>query len=454
MSPQERITPDLAIFARWIIPVYPTQTVLQDHAIFVINGRISHLLPADQARELLAPEAADSTIELSQHALIPGLINAHGHAAMSLLRGIGDDMPLKAWLEERIWPLEGSLADKDFVNAGARLAAAEMIFSGTTCFSDNYFFPEETAKVVLESKLRVQLACPVLDFPTQWAQNADEYIEKTTALHDEYRHDDRIHVAFGPHSPYSVADAALQRIASLAEELDLVIHMHVHETQAEVDAAEAQDGIRPIARLHKLGLLSPRFFCTHMTALTEEEMSLIGESGTHVAHCPESNLKLASGFCEVEKLRNKGVNIALGTDGCASNNDLDMFSEMRTAAQLAKAVAKDATALPAHAALEMATLNGARALGLDTLIGSLEVGKFADMAAVDLSAINSQPLYDVVSHLVYSTQASQVSDVWSGGQALLRNRKLMTLNQSEIEESTKSWQRRIHAHSQTQEAGA
>ncbi len=442
-STPSKLSPDLALFARWVVPVAPAQQVLEDHAVLISGGRISHILPATEAEAWLSSEALESAVHLRHHALIPGLVNAHGHAAMSLLRGIGDDMPLKAWLEEKIWPLEGKLADAEFVEAGTRLAAAEMILSGTTCFSDNYFFPESAARVVTETKLRAQLACPVIDFPTPWARDADEYIEKTTQLSDQYRHDERIHIAFGPHSPYSVSDAPLMKIAALAEELDLPIHMHVHETQAEVDAAQQDTGERPLARLARLGLLSPRLFCTHMTALTEAEIAQIASSGTHVAHCPESNLKLASGFCEVDKLQRAGINVALGTDGCASNNDLDMFSEMRTAAQLAKAVAGDATALPAHAALAMATINGARALGLESDIGSIEIGKFADLAAVDLSSINSQPLYDVISHLVYSTQASQVSDVWSGGHALLRAGELQTIDRAALLKTTQIWQQRV-----------
>jgi 5-methylthioadenosine/S-adenosylhomocysteine deaminase len=320
-----------------------------------------------------------------------------------------------------------------------------MIRSGTTCFADNYFFPEASARVIKQSKLRGQLACPVIDFPTAWAQDPDEYIDKTIALADLYKHDERVHIAFGPHSPYSVSDAPLSKIATLAEELDIPIHMHVHETQAEVDAALAQDGMRPLARLANLGLLSPRLFCTHMTALTPQEIEDVAGSGTQVAHCPESNLKLASGFCPVETLRQAGVNVALGTDGCASNNDLDMFSEMRTAAQLAKAVAHKATALPAAAALQMATLNGARAMGLESLLGSLEIGKFADMTAVDMRALNAMPLYDVISQLVYSTQASQVSDVWSGGEALLRSGELQTIDTQQLRQETRRWQSRVQA---------
>lgn len=441
----QELTPDLVLFARWIVPVVPAGTVLENHAILVNNGKISHLLPAEEARRQLSTEALAHAVELAHHVLIPGLVNAHGHAAMSLLRGVGDDMPLKSWLEERIWPLEAQLVNDEFVESGTRLAAAEMIRSGTTCFADNYFFPEASARVIKQSRLRGQLACPVIDFPTAWAQSSDDYIEKTLALADHYKHDERVHIAFGPHSPYSVSDAPLSKIAALAEELDLPIHMHVHETQAEVDAAVAQEGIRPLARLSNLGLLSPRLFCTHMTALTPQEIEAVATNGVHVAHCPESNLKLASGFCPVETLRQAGVNVALGTDGCASNNDLDMFSEMRTAAQLAKAVAHQATALPAAAALQMATLNGARAMGLEELLGSLESGKFADITAVDMRALNAMPLYDVISQLVYSTQASQVSDVWSGGVALLRNSELQTIDTEQLAQETRQWQSRVHA---------
>ncbi|MBL6753507.1 MAG: TRZ/ATZ family hydrolase [Pseudomonadales bacterium] len=443
MTDKPKITPDLVVFARWIVPVIPNETIFENSALFVTKGRISHLVPASEAETMLSDNALHAATRLENHALIPGLINAHGHAAMTLLRGVGDDMPLQAWLEQRIWPLEGELADAEFVNAGVRLAAAEMIRSGTTCFADNYFYPDESAKVTLETKLRVQLACPVLDFPTRWAKNADEYINKTTALHDRYRDSERVHVAFGPHSPYSVSDEPLRKIAKLAAELDLPIHMHVHETQAEVDDAQRRDGIRPLARLHALGLLTPRLICTHMTALTQNEIELMAESGSHVAHCPESNLKLASGFCEVEKLTRHGINVALGTDGCASNNDLDMFSEMRTAAQLGKAVAKDATAVPASAALAMATINGAKAMGLDGEIGSLEIGKLADLCAVDMSGINSMPLYDVVSQLIYSTQASQVSHVWSSGEPLLYNGKLQTIDEQKLKQTTQEWQLRV-----------
>src|SRR5690606_35412686 len=295
----------------------------------------------------------------------PGLVNTHGHAAMSLLRGIADDLPLMTWLEDHIWPAEGRWVSEEFVYQGTLLAIGEMIRSGTTCFADMYFFPEASAKAASEAGIRVQLAAPIIDFPNPWSANAEEAINKFIDLHDTWRNSELVSTAFGPHAPYTVSDGPLRKIATLADELDLPVHMHVHETAFEVEQAVANSGKRPIQLLNDLGLLSPRLICVHATQLDDTDISLLQSSGAHVAHCPESNLKLASGFCPVEKLRRHGINVCLGTDGAASNNDLDMFSEMRTAALLAKAVSSDAAALPAFAALKMATLDGARAMGLD-----------------------------------------------------------------------------------------
>jgi len=371
------------------------------------------------------------------------LINAHGHAAMSLFRGIADDVPLQSWLEQHVWPLEGRYVSEEFVYQGAELAVAEMLRGGTTCFADMYFFPEAVARVATNAHIRVQLSSPVLDFPTVWAQNPDEYILKATELHDDYRNSELVYTAFGPHAPYTVSDAPLRKIMTLAEELDIPIHMHVHETPSEVSDAVGNDGRRPLQRLAELGLLSPRLVCVHATQLEENEIEQIRTTGTHVVHCPESNLKLASGFCPVARLLDAGVNVALGTDGCASNNDLDMFAEMRTAALLAKGVAGDASALPAHQALTMATLNGARALGLDDRLGSIEAGKFADLTAVRLDALNALPLYNPVSHLVYNTQASQVSDVWVGGRAVLQQGELTTMEYRAVQDTALHWQEKI-----------
>lgn len=440
MQPGNPTEIDLLIHARWIIPGTGEPATLDAHCVVVHAGVIVEILPSDLARQLYRGK---DEIELADHILIPGLVNAHGHAAMSLLRGAADDMPLHTWLQDHIWPLESRWVSEEFVYQGTQLAIAEMLLSGTTCFADMYFFPDAAARAAKEAGIRAQFAAPVLDFPTVWASDADEYIRKATLLHDTWRNDPLISVAFGPHAPYTVSDAPLLKIATLAEEMDVPIHMHVHETAQEVIDAVAATGRRPLQRLADLGLISPRLLCVHATQLTDEEIALLSESGASVVHCPESNLKLASGFCPTGKLAKAGVNIALGTDGAASNNDLDMFSEMRTAALLAKAVAGDASAIPAWQALQIATINGAKALGLDDKIGSLEIGKQADIVAVDMQAINAMPVYQPLSHLAYSTSSSQVSHVWVGGRLLVENRRLTTMNLDNLRAQTSAWQNRI-----------
>jgi 5-methylthioadenosine/S-adenosylhomocysteine deaminase len=433
---------DLIIQAKWLIPIVPQGLVLKNHAIVVNDNKIHELCTIEESESRFQ---AAQIIKLSNHALIPGLVNTHGHSPMVLLRGAADDIPLKEWLEGKIWPLEGKLVDRTFVNEGASLAIAEMIRSGTTCFADMYFFPDEVAKSAIEARIKVQLASPVLDFPTVWAQDADEYIYKATQLHDNYRDNEFVTTAFGPHAPYTVSDEPLRKLATLAEELDLPIHMHVHETAQEIEESLAKDGRRPLQRLQDLGLLSPRLNCIHATQLIPEEIEALSQHGTHVLHCPESNMKLASGFCPVSTLLEQGINVGLGTDGGASNNDLDMFSEIHSAALLAKAVSGDASAVPAQQALEMATINGARALGLEAQIGSLEPGKSADMTAVSLDSLNSIPVNNPVSHLVYAVNASQVSHVWCAGQALLTEGELTTLDTDKIKRSAADWQQKVAA---------
>ena len=442
MSITTSIQADLLVSAKWVIPVQPQGAVLEDYCVAIKGNKIVAVCSQAEAEATIN---SNEILHLPDHALIPGLINAHGHSAMALMRGIADDVPLTEWLEESIWPLEAKFVSESFVLAGANLAIAEMIRSGTTCFADMYFYPDQVAKAALAANIRVQLASPVLDFETVWAADADEYISKATKLHDDYRHSELIHTAFGPHAPYTVSDAPLKKLSTLANEMDLPIHMHVHETAKEVSDALASDGRTPVARLKQLGLLSPRLVCVHATTLSNADIASLAEAGSHVVHCPESNLKLASGFCEVAKLSKAGINVALGTDGCASNNDLDMISEMRTAALLAKGVAKDASALPAHQALEMATINGARALGLEAMIGSLEVGKYADMTAIDLNTLNSTPLYNPISQIVYATQASQVSHVWCSGQQLLRDGEFNNLDIQAIKSASAEWQAKLSA---------
>ena len=431
---------DTLILAKWVITVNANHDVLNDHAVAIADGRIVDILPAAEA---LAKYEPLHSFSLTEHALIPGFINMHGHAAMTLFRGMADDLPLMTWLNDHIWPAEATFVSPEFVQDGTRLAVAEMIRCGTTTFSDNFFFPEEAAKVVKESGMRAQLCFPVIDFPTPWAKTADEHIEKGMALRAAYEGDSHVEVIFGPHAPYTVSVAPMIKMAALAKQQGMNIQMHVHETEGEVTESVEKFQKRPIKRLYDLGLLGPHMQCVHMTALNEEDMDLIQETGTHVMHCPESNLKLASGFCPIDSLQKRGINVTLGTDGAASNNDLDMIGEMRTAAILAKAVSRDAEALPAHKALEMATLNGARAMHKEDQLGSLEVGKLADMAAVFMGDIESAPIFDPVSHLVYATSRDQVTDVWVGGKGLMHARELTTLSKTAILNKTKVWQGKI-----------
>ncbi|MDO8704904.1 MAG: TRZ/ATZ family hydrolase [Sulfuricaulis sp.] len=433
-------TIDTLINARWVIPVEPDGKTLDHHSIAVHGGKIVEVLPtANVAKKYRATE----TIDLPHHALIPGLINAHTHSAMSLFRGLADDLPLMDWLNHHIWPAEAKWVSEAFVRDGTELAIAEMLKSGTTCFNDMYFFPDVTARVCADAGMRACVGLIMLDFPSAWAQGADEYLHKGLKLHDELRNSELVSTAFAPHAPYTVSDAPLERIRMYADELDIPIHMHVHETAHEVDAGQKQFGMRPLARLAKLGLLGPRLLAVHMTQLLPDEITSLAQDNVSVIHCPESNLKLASGFCPVQTLVKAGVNVALGTDGAASNNNLDMLEEMRIAALLAKGVSGEATAIPAHTALRMATLNGAKALGIEAHTGSLVAGKAADMAAIDLSAISSQPVYDPLSQIIYTATRDQVTDVWVNGRHLLAKHQLTGLDEAALRDKAAQWRDKI-----------
>ncbi len=433
-------TVDTLIHARWIIPVVPQNTVLEQHALAIHHGRIKAILPSEQAKTQFE---AKSVIELADHALIPGLINAHTHAAMNLFKGLADDLPLMDWLNKHIWPAEQKWVGEEFVADGTRLAIAEMIRGGTTCFNDMYFFPDITAQVSAAAGMRASIGMIVIDFPSSWAEDTNAYFNKGLALHDEYRDHPLISTSLAPHAPYSVSDEPLNRVQMLSNELDIPVHMHVHETRDEISMGVEKYGKRPIARLNELNMLSPALNAVHMTQLEDDEITLIAENGVSVVHCPQSNLKLASGFCPVTKLANAGINIALGTDSSASNNNLDMFEEMQLAAMLSKAVAEDASAIPAQQVLEMATINGARALGLEQETGSLEIGKAADITAIDLSAVNTQPVYNPVSQIVYAAHSEQVTDVWIAGKRVLKQGQLTTLDPIQLIEKANYWKERI-----------
>ena len=438
-----------AVIAPWVIPVEPAGTVLRDHAVVVEGTQITALLPAAQAR---AKYASATTIELPNHAILPGFVNAHTHAAMTLFRGLADDLPLMQWLTQHIWPAEQKWVGTEFVRDGTELAIAEMIRSGTTCFSDMYFFPEETARACVDAHMRAVVGMILVDFPTPYAQTIDEYLHKGLKLHDDLRTNTLVTTAFAPHAPYSVSDDPFNRLRTFNAEINRPVHIHVHETAHEVDDAVTKSGVRPLARLAQLDLVDPNLVAVHMTQLSDEEIAQLAAVKANVVHCPQSNLKLASGFCHVSKLLAAGVNVALGTDGAASNNDLDMIEEMRTAALLGKAVSGNAAAVAAPVALQMATLNGARAFGLDDQIGSLTAGKQADFIAIDLSATSTTPVYDPISQIVYSAVRDQVTDSWISGKRVMQNRQLTSLDEQRIRQRAEHWRIRIAEHDTQAEA--
>lgn len=431
---------DLLIEAGFVVPVEPHAVVLTDHAVVVQGSVVLAVLPVAEAR---ARFDAAEIVSRPDAALMPGLVNAHAHNPMTLLRGIADDMPLKAWLQQHIWPIEAAVMGPDYVADGVTLAIAEMLRGGTTCCNENYFFPDVQAATYKRHGFRARVGLPVIDFPSAWAKSDDEYFDRAGEVHDQWRGDPLVATAFAPHAPYTVDDANFERVRMLADQLDVPVHLHLHETAQEVQQSIEEHGQRPIARMDRLGLLNDRLIAVHMTQLTEAEIALCAERGVSVVHCPESNLKLASGFCPACALQRAGVTLAIGTDGAASNNDLDMVGEMRTAAILAKAVAQDAAGFDAFSALRAATLGGAKAIGFDHLIGSIQPGKQADLVCVDLAALETQPLHHVVSQLVYATGRHQVSDVWIAGRRKLRDRQLVDMDEVGIIANARQWRERI-----------
>ncbi|MGQ0654431.1 MAG: TRZ/ATZ family hydrolase [Betaproteobacteria bacterium] len=423
--------------ARWVVPVEPAGAVLHDHAVAVSGGRIEAVLPVAEASARFPSHEA---VDLPGHALIPGLVNVHTHAAMALMRGLADDLPLQRWLEDHIWPAETKHVSAEFVRAGTLLACAEMLRGGVTCFNDMYFFPESAVEAALAAGMRSSHGIIVFEFPSAYGSDAADYIRKGLAVRDRYRDEALVSFCLAPHAPYTVSDASFRQVRTLAAELDLPVHLHLHETQGEIERSLAEHRVRPLERMHRLGLVAPNLIAVHAVHLEAAEIDLLARHGASVAHCPSSNLKLASGFAPVEAMRRKGVNLALGTDGAASNNRLDMFQEMRTAALLAKGASGDAQAMPAHAALHAATLGGARALGLDSAIGSIAPGKAADLVAVDLSAPELAPCYDVASHLVYAAGREHVTHVWVAGELRIDESRFVGDAFSGLDTRTEMWQ--------------
>ncbi|MDH2234754.1 TRZ/ATZ family hydrolase [Pigmentiphaga sp. GD03639] len=413
MAPTTLLLPD------WLIPVEPDQAVLAGHGIAMRDGRIADIAPHGVLRDR-HPGAAERP--LAGCALLPGFVNLHTHAAMSLLRGAGDDLPLMAWLQERIWPLERKLMSADFVYDGSVLAFAEMLAGGTTCCADMYFHPEEVARAALSMGIRAAVGGTVFEIPG--APPAEQMLAQALAAHEKYRGEPGLRFMLAPHAPYTVGDDMLRHLAAVAEEADLTIAIHLHETRQEVEEAVAMHGMRPAERLAHLGLLSPRLVAVHGVHLDADDIALLASHGVSLAHCPASNLKLASGLAPVARLLEAGVNLGIGTDGAASNNRLDMLSELRLAALLAKGASGDARALPAHRALHAATLGGAKALGWDDRIGSVAVGKYADLVAIRLDSARLAPVFDPVSHVVYAAGREDVEEVWIDGRTVAKKLQL------------------------------
>lgn len=431
---------DLLIEARWIIPVEPANTTLEHHAIAVRDGRIIAILPTDEAR---ARYVATKTVHLSDHILTPGLVNLHCHAAMAIMRGLADDLPLMRWLQEAIWPTESRHASHAFVRDGSLLAGAEMLRGGITTCNDMYFFPEATAEAFDRLGLRAVLGITVIEFPSQYASDADDYLRKGLATLDAWRDHPLIGFALAPHAPYTVSNKTFERIGALADELELPIHIHIHETAGEIADSLRDFGQRPIARLDQLGLLGPNLIGVHATHLTPEDIERLALHECAIAHCPTSNMKLASGAAPTTTLLERGLAVGLGSDGAASNNRLDLFREMHQASLLAKHTTGDASALPAHQALRMATLEGARALGLDAEIGSLTTGKAADICAIRMDNPDELPCFEPVSHVVYVLDRRAVSDVWVGGQQRVKEGKLLQITNTELLGIARLWQNKL-----------
>lgn len=432
---------DTLIFPGWCLPIVPDGAVLVDHAVALTDGRIIDVLPASVARSMYQPSI---TIDRPGHVLLPGLINTHTHAAMTLFRGMADDLALGSWLEDVVWPAERRWVSAEMVRDGTELAIAEMLTAGITCFADQYFFPEIVAETAIDLHMRAVIGTPVADFPSAWAQDATEYLSKGTDLvHDTYSGHPLIKTCFAPHSTYALSDESFIEIRVLADQLDIPVQIHLHETAAEVSDAVKNTGRRPLQRLEELGLVNSSLLVIHGVHVTAEEIALLADAGASLSHCPKSNMKLGSGFAPLAAYRAAGINVGIGTDGPASNNTLDILDELRTATLLAKAVTGDASVLTASDALRMATLDAAKAIGIADQVGSIETGKLADLTCIDLNRCNSQPVYDPVSQVVYTARADQVSDVWVAGRHQLESGKLKNIDTDSLRLKSNEWQQRI-----------
>lgn len=438
--PLTPIKADLMVCPRWMIPVEPYGVVLEDHALIINSGEIIDLLP----RETAIQRYAAGTIEtLPDHVLMPGLVNTHTHAGMTLMRGIADDQPLKTWLEEWVWPLENRWVSTEMVRDGTLLACAEMLLSGITTFNDMYFFPEAAAEAVDQSGMRASLGILAFEVPTAYGHGADDYLSRGLSTRDALRNHPRLSFMLAPHAPYTVSDATFNKVATLAAQTGLGIHIHVHETQQEVAESLSQYGERPLERLERLGILGPQTLAVHAVALNDGDVALMARNNVHMAHCPTANLKLGSGIAPTSQLQAAGINIGLGTDGAAGNNRLDLLSEARLAGLLAKGTQQDPGLFPAHRLIYMATLGGASAIGLQEQIGSLKIGKRADLCAIALDSPATLPVFDPASQIIHCAGRDQVTHVWVDGRCVVKKKHLTEISHGEIYAKAKTWENRF-----------
>ena len=432
---------DKIISATWIFTGEDQNEVLIDHSVVVNNKKIQDIQPTTKVHEIYE---AEETYQLSNHILLPGLINSHTHSAMSLLKGYADDFQLEKWLNEHIWPAESKFVNYEFVRDGSELAIAEMIKSGTTTFNDMYFYPEATAEASNYIGIRANIGLVVMEFPSNYANDPQEYLNKGFEFRDNWRDNKLISTSIAPHAPYSVSNSTFELINTYAEQLNLTIHTHLHETRNEIEESIRQYSSTPIERLGELGLLGPNLMAAHCVHLGENDLYQLESNGVSVLCNISSNMKLGSGFVDVYKLTKNNINIAIGTDSSASNNRLDMFTEMRSMALNSKALTMKSEFLKPAEVIKMATINGAKALGLDAITGSIVKDKCADIIAVNLDRIDTQPCYDPLASLVYCADRTSVEYVWINGETKLKERALVNIDENEILQKVKLWKNKIN----------
>lgn len=435
------------IEARWGVPMsHPHPEIMEHWAVAVSEGVIVATGPADRLKQIYT---SDEHIQLTKHVLLPGFINAHAHSPMVLLRALSDDVRLKNWLEDCIWPAEKSLISQSFIEDGMCLAIAEMLRTGTTCINEHYFMPSIAAQTCQTMGMRAVIGLWVGDIQLPWAPSVDACFEAGLTLLDQAQFSDIIQFSWAPHSPYLLNDTELKKLASYSHSTQLPVHIHCHETQHEIEHSMRTLGLRPLARLAASGLLNEKLILVHMVETNQEDLAQLVTAGAHVITCPKSNAKLASGHAPLLEIRSAGVNVGLGTDSAASNNSLDMLEECRMMALLNKAVTRNPAALSAYECLYAATMGNAHALGLEAQVGSIDVGKKADLIAFNLDSLNTYPHHHPIAQLVYAAHSQQISHVWTQGRLRIKEGSFVDIDEQKLKRIAKHWSDKTSQFSHT-----